>query len=79
MGKLKARIKGPGSKAKRWPKGQSSSSNPTTTKHREAAKGAFFQPFQLYGKPSSEEKGGLTEDLLKQHTYATTGEVLFDC
>nr|CAG4647640.1 EOG090X00E0 [Moina brachiata]SVE92835.1 EOG090X00E0 [Moina brachiata] len=74
MGKLKTRIKGPGSKAKRWPKGQSSSSNPTTKKHREAAKGAFFQPFQLYTKPSSEEKGGLTEDILKQHTYATAAQ-----
>lgn len=31
------------SKNKRWKKGQSSSSNPSTKKHREAAKHRFFQ------------------------------------
>lgn len=74
MGKLKTRVKGPGSKAKRWAKGQSSSSNPSFSKHRQAAKGNFFQPFILNAKPTLNEdnnKGGLTEEALKQHTYAT--------
>lgn len=69
MGKLKTRIKG-ASKGKRWAKGQSSSSNPTFSKHREAAKGNFFQPF-LFSKPTAPEKGGLTEEALKQHTYVS--------
>nr|CAG4641434.1 EOG090X00E0 [Eurycercus lamellatus] len=71
MGKLKTRVKGPGSKGKRWAKGQSSSSNPTTKKHREAAKSNFFQPFLLNAKPTTNEKTGLTEEALKQHTYAS--------
>ena len=71
MGKLKTRVKGPGSKGKRWAKGQSSSSNPTTKKHREVAKSRFFQPF-LFGPPEgSAQKSGLTEEALKQHTYAS--------
>nr|SVE73376.1 EOG090X00E0 [Daphnia atkinsoni] len=71
MGKLKTRIKGPGNKGKRWAKGQSSSSNPTIKKHREVAKTRFFQPF-LFGAPAGPaQKSGLTEEALKQHTYAT--------
>lgn len=71
MGKLKTRIKGPGNKGKRWAKGQSSSSNPTIKKHREVAKTRFFQPF-LFGPPAgSTQKSGLTEEALKQHTYAS--------
>lgn len=71
MGKLKTRIKGPGSKGKRWAKGQSSSSNPTTNKHREVAKSRFFQPFLFGPPPGTEKKSGLTEEALKQHTYAS--------
>ncbi len=71
MGKLKTRIKGPGNKGKRWAKGQSSNSNPTIKKHREVAKTRFFQPF-LFGPPAgSTQKSGLTEEALKQHTYAS--------
>nr|SVE74944.1 EOG090X00E0 [Daphnia dolichocephala] len=71
MGKLKTRIKGPGNKGKRWAKGQSSSSNPTIKKHREVAKTRFFQPL-LFGPPTgSIQKSGLTEEALKQHTYAS--------
>lgn len=43
MGKI-ARL-GSRSKAKRWPKGQSSNSNPETTKHREKATWMFFKDF----------------------------------
>lgn len=42
MGKLKPRL-GSRKKAKRWPKGQSSSSNPEITKHRNQARSRFFQ------------------------------------
>lgn len=43
MGKI-ARL-GSRKKAKRWPKGQSSNSNPETTKHRERATWMFFKDF----------------------------------
>lgn len=42
MGKFRSKLKGQ-TKGKRWPKGQSSSSNPETHKHRDAAKSRFFQ------------------------------------
>lgn len=42
MGKLGPRLDSR-KKAKRWPKGQSSSSNPETTKHREQASWMFFK------------------------------------
>lgn len=42
MAKFRKRVKG--NKGKRWLKGQSSSSNPTTHKYREAAKSRFFEP-----------------------------------
>lgn len=41
MGKTRIRLKG--ARGKRWAKGQSSSSNPQTSKHRDAAKSRFFQ------------------------------------
>ncbi|XP_035739840.1 RRP12-like protein isoform X2 [Vespa mandarinia] len=56
MGKI-ARLNSK-SKAKRWPKGQSSNSNPETTKHRERATWMFFKDFG--GTP-----GITTEDLQK--------------
>ncbi|XP_015188841.1 PREDICTED: RRP12-like protein [Polistes dominula] len=56
MGKI-ARL-GSRKKAKRWPKGQSSNSNPETTKHREKATWMFFKDFA--GTP-----GITTEDLQK--------------
>lgn len=46
-------------KAKRWAKGQSSSSNPVTTKHREQATGMFFKDFS--GTP------GITREDLQKH------------
>lgn len=42
MGKFRSKLKGQ-TKGKRWPKGQSSSSNPETRKYRDLAKSQFFQ------------------------------------
>ncbi|VEN57553.1 unnamed protein product [Callosobruchus maculatus] len=58
MGKFRSKLKGQ-TKGKRWPKGQSSSSNPETRKYRDLAKSRFFQ--ENLG-PS-----GLTLDALKKH------------
>nr|CAH7732826.1 unnamed protein product [Callosobruchus chinensis] len=58
MGKFRNKLKGQ-TKGKRWPKGQSSSSNPETKKYRDLAKSRFFQ--ENLG-PS-----GLTLDALKKH------------
>lgn len=58
-------------KAKRWAKGQSSSSNPTTTKHREQALGMFFKDFS--GTP-----GITTEDLQKHDAIQGSGQPRFD-
>ncbi|XP_001606680.2 RRP12-like protein [Nasonia vitripennis] len=58
MGKLGPRLNSR-KKAKRWAKGQSSSSNPETNKHRSQARSAFFQ--QNLGST------GLTTDVLKKH------------
>lgn len=43
MGKFRSKLKGQ-TKGKRWLKGQSSSSNPETTKYRDQARSRFFQP-----------------------------------
>uniref|UniRef100_A0A1Y1JYP8 Uncharacterized protein n=1 Tax=Photinus pyralis TaxID=7054 RepID=A0A1Y1JYP8_PHOPY len=57
MGKFRSKLKG-GPKGKRWTKGQSSSSNPETHKHRDLAKSRFFK----------ENLGGnLTTDALHKH------------
>ncbi|XP_057657541.1 RRP12-like protein [Diorhabda carinulata] len=58
MGKFRSKLKGQ-SKGKRWPKGQSSSSNPGITKYRDIAKSRFFQ--ENLG-PSN-----LTSDALRKH------------
>lgn len=42
MAKFRSKLKGQ-TKGKRWPKGQSSVSNPETRKHRDLAKNRFFQ------------------------------------
>lgn len=59
MGKLGPRLASR-KKAKRWAKGQSSSSNPTTTKNRERAACMFFKDL-----PGS--KPGITKDDLQKH------------
>ncbi|KAJ8983810.1 hypothetical protein NQ317_008936 [Molorchus minor] len=58
MGRFRSKLKGQ-TKGKRWPKGQSASSNPDTRKHRNLAKSRFFQ----------EDLGasGLTSAALKKH------------
>lgn len=58
MGKLAPRLASR-KKAKRWAKGQSSSSNPAITKHREQATGMFFK--DLAGTP------GITKEDLRKH------------
>ncbi|XP_053976899.1 RRP12-like protein [Hylaeus volcanicus] len=58
MGKLGPRLNSR-KKAKRWPKGQSASSNPETKKHREQAAWMFFKDNS--GKP------GLTKADLQKH------------
>ncbi|KAG7200816.1 hypothetical protein KM043_003187 [Ampulex compressa] len=58
MGKLGPRL-GSRKKAKRWAKGQSSNSNPETTKHREQANWMFFKDFG--GTP------GITKEDLQKH------------
>ncbi|XP_060526984.1 RRP12-like protein [Cylas formicarius] len=65
MGKFRSKLKGQ-AKGKRWPKGQSSSSNPETRKHRDQAKSRFFQ--ENLG-PSN-----LTASSLKKHD-ASQGHV----
>lgn len=42
MGKFRTKLKGQ-RKGKRWPKGQSSNSNPETRKYRNQAKSRFFK------------------------------------
>ncbi|XP_076759358.1 RRP12-like protein [Xylocopa sonorina] len=59
MGKLGPRLNSR-KKAKRWPKGQSSSSNPETKKHRDQTTWMFFKDHSALGKP-----GITTEDLQK--------------
>ncbi|XP_017778728.1 PREDICTED: RRP12-like protein [Nicrophorus vespilloides] len=58
MGKFRSKLKGQ-TKGKRWPKGQSSNSNPETKKYRDLAKSRFFQ--ENLGASS------LTTDALKKH------------
>lgn len=63
MGKFRSKLKGQ-TKGKRWPKGQSSSSNPETRKYRDQAKSRFFQ--ENLG-PSN-----LTSDALRKHDCLST-------
>ncbi|OAD59899.1 RRP12-like protein [Eufriesea mexicana] len=58
MGKLGPRLSSR-KKAKRWPKGQSSSSNPETKRHRKQAAWMFFK--------DPTEKSGITKEDLQKH------------
>ncbi|CAH0554769.1 unnamed protein product [Brassicogethes aeneus] len=58
MGKFRSKLKGQ-TKGKRWLKGQSSSSNPETHKHRDLAKNRFFQ--------ANLDTSSLTSDALRKH------------
>ncbi|XP_071577091.1 RRP12-like protein [Temnothorax nylanderi] len=60
MGKLVPRLSSR-KKAKRWARGQSSSSNPATTKYREQATGMFFKDLPGPGTP------GITKEDLRKH------------
>ncbi|KAJ8910882.1 hypothetical protein NQ315_000513 [Exocentrus adspersus] len=64
MGKFRSKLKGQ-TKGKRWPKGQSSSSNPEIRKHRDLAKHGFFQDNLGY-------TSGLTSDALRKHDAVQT-------
>ncbi|CAL7937924.1 unnamed protein product [Xylocopa violacea] len=60
MGKLGPRLNSR-KKAKRWPKGQSSSCNPETKKHRDQTTWMFFKDHLALGKP------GITKEDLQKH------------
>ena len=63
MGKGRVRVKG--AKGKRWRKGQSGSSNPSETRHRQAAKGRFGDHLSRGRVPTSGPP--LTADTLATH------------
>ena len=65
MGRVSGRVRLRSLKGKRWQKGQSSSSNPQTKKHRNAARGKFSGHLAQ----SSPGAGGvaLTEGALASH------------
>lgn len=68
MGKS-GRVRVKSAKGKRWQKGQSSSSNPQTKKHRAAARGKFSDHLSQNGTPQQTHKLGvpLTTDALASH------------
>ncbi|KAK9501974.1 hypothetical protein O3M35_012592 [Rhynocoris fuscipes] len=65
MAKFRKRVN---SKGKRWQKGHSSSSNPSTHKYREAAQSRFFTPI--------EGESNLTQDAVQKHDniFGNNGE-----
>lgn len=65
MGKGKVRLRA--AKGKRWQKGQSSSSNPQTNKHRMAAKGKFSGHLSLAAGVTSRPGLTLTKETLATH------------
>lgn len=66
MGRQNGRVRLKGLKGKRWQKGQSSSSNPQTHKHRNAARGKFGG--HLSQAATLQEQGiALTADALASH------------
>uniref|UniRef100_T1I3K1 NUC173 domain-containing protein n=1 Tax=Rhodnius prolixus TaxID=13249 RepID=T1I3K1_RHOPR len=64
MAKFRKRVN---TKGKRWKKGQSSSSNPSIQKYREAAQSRFFGPV--------EGESNLTQDALQKHNAFVGGEI----
>lgn len=64
MAKFRKRVN---TKGNRWKKGQSSSSNPSTQKYREAAQSRFFGPI--------EGESNLTQDALQKHNAFIGGEI----
>lgn len=61
-------------KVRRWRKGQSSSSNPETRKHRQAAKGKFGTHLSQGGGTQGHSELPLTAQALASHDAATQGE-----
>ncbi len=75
MGKLSGKVRLRGVKGKRWKKGQSSSSNPETRKHRLAAKGKFGNHLtQVKPFSNSESQLELTRDALASHNANQAGD-----
>ena len=75
MGKVGGRVRLKGGKGKRWGKGQSSSSNPRTKKHRLAAQGKFGDHLAQVSVPHSLDHGvTLTRDALASHNAWQGGE-----
>ena len=76
-GRVRTRVRGPkAGKATRWRKGHSSSSNPTTKKHRLSAKGRFSghlaQPHGAVSGPT------LTAQALASHDASQENEFALD-
>lgn len=68
MGKAVVRVRVRGAKGKRWGKGQSSSSNPQTKRHRLAAQGKFGDHLAQASMPQIPDQGmTLTRDALASH------------
>lgn len=61
---MKGRVRLKSLKGKRWQKGQSSSSNPQTNKHRSAARGKFSCHLAQTHEPAGV---ALTKDALASH------------
>ena len=68
----RGRVRPKAGRARRWRKGQSSSSNPETKKHRQAAKGKFGTHLS---QPHTDScPNPLTEKALASHDAAIQGE-----
>jgi len=68
MGKMAGKVRLRGVKGKRWKRGQSSSSNPDTKKHRLAAKGKFGNHLaQSQANSIKKPTVELTKDALASH------------
>ena len=65
MGRLKSKVRMKSVKGKRWKKGQSSSSNPETSTHRNAARGKFTG--HLAQSATHRQGVALTADALASH------------
>ena len=65
MGRVGSLVRLKSLKGKRWQKGQSSSSNPQTHKHRNAARGKFSG--HLAQSQTQEQGAVLTKDALASH------------
>ena len=67
MGRTNSRVRLKGVKGKRWKKGQSSSSNPGTNTHRNAARGKFSDHLAQSKTATHSQGVALTADALASH------------